>query len=432
MDPSKAYLTVFNSTPHERKLAVLLGVPLNGCDPLLAHLGTKSGSRKVFREAGVPLPEGFEDLHTPHDVESALEELRARLPRFLELASESDRWLVDAVGAGDLRRLHCPFGGEPVLKGTVDEFVSRFSACGVSAGSFQNCYAMAENTFAMTSTREGPIRFLGVDQELFRKEHRVRPSAEGRPVASAGVPLANGFLSKEMFFAETFQVQWLGPWYWIMPVAATLAGIFTVAYSTRFVHDVFFGPAPQGLPKTPHEPPRWMKVPVEILVGLCLLVGLTPAITVDPLLRAAAGAVLQGPLPDYSLKLWHGFNLPLLMSAIAVGGGAALYFGLSSGGRLHRYLPGAFSGKGVFTGGVDRLFAVTVGTGIGGGVVINGRLHAGPEDLAGEIGIFQQRCRTERGEQPGNGCERVRDELQAGLPGMADAGRGCLGRRIMA
>jgi multicomponent K+:H+ antiporter subunit A len=121
--------------------------------------------------------------------------------------------------------------------------------------------------------------------------------------AMAGVPLLNGFLSKEMFFAETFQVQWLGPWYWLLPVAATLAGIFTVAYSTRFVHDVFFGPAPQGLPKTPHEPPRWMKVPVEILVGLCLLVGLTPAITVDPLLRAAAGAVLQAPLPEFSLAL---------------------------------------------------------------------------------------------------------------------------------
>ena len=80
IDPQKAYLTVFNSTPYERKLAVLLGVPLNGCDPRLAHLGTKSGSRKVFREAGVGLPEGFEDLHTPHDVESALEELRSRRP----------------------------------------------------------------------------------------------------------------------------------------------------------------------------------------------------------------------------------------------------------------------------------------------------------------------------------------------------------------
>jgi len=80
MDRSKAYLTVFNSTPHERKLAVLLGLPLNGCDPRLAHLGTKSGSRKVFREAGVPLPEGFEDLHAPSDVLGALRELRARRP----------------------------------------------------------------------------------------------------------------------------------------------------------------------------------------------------------------------------------------------------------------------------------------------------------------------------------------------------------------
>jgi hypothetical protein len=80
VDPQKAYLTVFNSTPHERKLAVLLGVPLNGCDPCLAHLGTKSGSRKVFREAGVDLPDGFEDLRAVDDVECALEELRGRRP----------------------------------------------------------------------------------------------------------------------------------------------------------------------------------------------------------------------------------------------------------------------------------------------------------------------------------------------------------------
>jgi hypothetical protein len=80
VDPQKAYLTVFNSTPHERRLAVLLGIPLNGCDPQLASLGTKSGSRKVFREAGVALPEGSEDLHTLHEIEEALAELRARRP----------------------------------------------------------------------------------------------------------------------------------------------------------------------------------------------------------------------------------------------------------------------------------------------------------------------------------------------------------------
>jgi hypothetical protein len=81
VDTGRAYLTVFNSTPLERRLAVLLGIPLNGVDPNLIHLGTKSGSRKVFLEAGVPVPDGVEDLRTEHDVESALVELRERRPR---------------------------------------------------------------------------------------------------------------------------------------------------------------------------------------------------------------------------------------------------------------------------------------------------------------------------------------------------------------
>jgi PGM1 C-terminal domain len=79
-DPSTAYLTVFNSTPLERRLAVLLGIPLNGVDPNLSHLGTKSGSRKIFRQAGVDLPLGMEDLRTEHEVEGALCELRQARP----------------------------------------------------------------------------------------------------------------------------------------------------------------------------------------------------------------------------------------------------------------------------------------------------------------------------------------------------------------
>ena len=80
-DTARAYLTVFNSTVLERKLAVLLDIPLNGVDPNLIHLGTKSGSRKVFREAGVELPLGFEDMRTEHDVENAIVELKGRRPR---------------------------------------------------------------------------------------------------------------------------------------------------------------------------------------------------------------------------------------------------------------------------------------------------------------------------------------------------------------
>jgi hypothetical protein len=79
-DPSQAYLTVFNSTPLERKLAVLLGIPLNGLDPKLQYLGTKSGSRKIFREAGIEIATGSEDVKTEADVVEALFELRRRKP----------------------------------------------------------------------------------------------------------------------------------------------------------------------------------------------------------------------------------------------------------------------------------------------------------------------------------------------------------------
>ena len=80
VDTKWSYLTVFNSTPLERKLAVLLGIPLNGVDPNLIHLGTKSGSRKVFKEAGVEYPAGSEDLRSEHDVEQALEALKEQRP----------------------------------------------------------------------------------------------------------------------------------------------------------------------------------------------------------------------------------------------------------------------------------------------------------------------------------------------------------------
>ncbi len=79
-DRTRAYLTVFNSTPLERKLSVLLGIPLNGVDPELNHLGTKSGSRKLFRRAGVALPQGMEDLRTEGDVVESLTELRHMRP----------------------------------------------------------------------------------------------------------------------------------------------------------------------------------------------------------------------------------------------------------------------------------------------------------------------------------------------------------------
>ena len=79
-DPSRAYMTVFNATELERRLSVLLDIPLNGVDPSLRPLGTKSGSRKIFREAGVPHPVGREDVRSRDDVVNALEAVRRERP----------------------------------------------------------------------------------------------------------------------------------------------------------------------------------------------------------------------------------------------------------------------------------------------------------------------------------------------------------------
>ncbi|MCW5666836.1 MAG: monovalent cation/H+ antiporter subunit A [Piscinibacter sp.] len=143
--------------------------------------------------------------------------------------------------------------------------------------------------------------------------------------AMAGVPLLNGFLSKEMFFAETVFVTAHPSVEILLPAAATLAGVFAVVYSLRFGHDVFFGPTSGDCPRQPHEPVHWMRVPVELLVLACVVVGTLPAWSIGPMLATAATPVVGGRLPDYSLALWHGFNEPLVMSLVASAGGVLVY-----------------------------------------------------------------------------------------------------------
>lgn len=143
--------------------------------------------------------------------------------------------------------------------------------------------------------------------------------------AMAGVPLLNGFLSKEMFFAEAVEKHmesWLD---WIAPYVATLASLFSVTYSIRFIHGVFLGPKPVNLPKTPHEPPYFMRLPIEFLVFICLAVGIFPNLTIGPILDNAVVSVLGAMTISYSLVVWHGFTTPLMMSLVALLGGGLLY-----------------------------------------------------------------------------------------------------------
>lgn len=181
----------------------------------------------------------------------------------------------------------------------------------------------------------------------------------------AGVPLTNGFLSKEMFFTELL-ANLSGPVMLISALVATLAGIFAVAYSIRLVHGVFFdGPIGKDVPnKDAHEPPFGMRAPATLLAILCILVGILPALLVEHIVNSTTRASTQ--LLNFEgahLAIWHGFNVPLLMSAIALLGGIIFYFSLAKGGKIREidldpHL-GQFQGKLLFESFLKHLLQVS-------------------------------------------------------------------------
>ena len=198
---------------------------------------------------------------------------------------------------------------------------------------------------------------------LIRAMPRTGVLAMVASAAMAGVPLLNGFLSKEMFFAETVFMDSHPSVEVALPVIATLAAIFAVVYSLRFGYDVFFGPAATDLPRVPEEVPRWMRVPIAVLVLGCLVVGIVPALSIGWALDTAARPVVGGALPAYSLALWHGVNLPLAMSAVAIALGIAMYLWLrrqhKRGLLLKAPLLARFEGRRLFE---SALIAATRGS----------------------------------------------------------------------
>ncbi|WP_333664362.1 monovalent cation/H+ antiporter subunit A [Acinetobacter guillouiae] len=181
----------------------------------------------------------------------------------------------------------------------------------------------------------------------------------------AGVPLTNGFISKEMFFTELL-ANLSGGYVVLAAIVATLAGLFAVAYSVRLVHGVFFdGDVGPNVPnKNAHEPPIGMRVPAIILATLCILVGIIPALLVENIVNAGTRASTQiASFEGVRLAIWHGFNLPLLMSAIALIGGVIFYFALAKGGRIREidldpHL-GRFQGKLLFEDFLKNLLLIS-------------------------------------------------------------------------
>ena len=146
-DPLSAHMTCFNSTNLERTLAVRLGIPLYACDPDLVSLGSKSNSRKIFRSAGLCLPDGLENLRDEGDIVNALVNLKRRNPSLkralvklnegfsgegnavfdyeIEDAKCSESHLIKRIGRELPNRIRFVAAGQ-----TWDEYIGKFREMG--------------------------------------------------------------------------------------------------------------------------------------------------------------------------------------------------------------------------------------------------------------------------------------------------------------
>ncbi|HET7292793.1 MAG TPA: peptide ligase PGM1-related protein [Vicinamibacteria bacterium] len=144
-DPARAYMTVLRSTALERRLAIALDIPMNAADPGMDALCTKSGARRVLREADVPVPLGREDLRSEEELLDALAWLARERPGLERAVLKLDTsvWerghalveLPKRAGIRPLRgALRHPTFSTP---GTSSrEYLSRFAATGGVAEEF--------------------------------------------------------------------------------------------------------------------------------------------------------------------------------------------------------------------------------------------------------------------------------------------------------
>lgn len=72
--PNKSYMVCYNSTDLEQKLSLMLGIPLLAASPEVLKWGSKSGSRRIFAESGIPHPDGS---YTVRNSEDLVQELYA-------------------------------------------------------------------------------------------------------------------------------------------------------------------------------------------------------------------------------------------------------------------------------------------------------------------------------------------------------------------
>ncbi|SHN26155.1 multicomponent Na+:H+ antiporter subunit A [Cyclobacterium lianum] len=140
-------------------------------------------------------------------------------------------------------------------------------------------------------------------------------------ISNAGIPPSFGFVGKDLIYDATLG---MGDLAWILTTLAVITNIALLFAGFLAGIKPFFGKLPERFAKL-HLPGPAMYIPPLILGVLCMFFGLLPFLLESSLIQPVVSSFTE-TLPDIHLKLWHGFNLILLLSAVTIGAGTALYF----------------------------------------------------------------------------------------------------------
>jgi multicomponent Na+:H+ antiporter subunit A len=140
-------------------------------------------------------------------------------------------------------------------------------------------------------------------------------------LSMAGIPPFFGFIGKEIIYEAALEYETT---FAILVVIAVLANVAVVAAAGVVALKPFLGEMSEAAKRVHKEPlALWIGPIVLAVIGLSL--GILPGVVDEGFIAPAAMTVLGAPEIDFYLALWHGINLPLILSAITVALGVGMY-----------------------------------------------------------------------------------------------------------
>ncbi|NJO36597.1 MAG: DUF4040 domain-containing protein [Rhizobiales bacterium] len=138
----------------------------------------------------------------------------------------------------------------------------------------------------------------------------------------AGFPPFLGFIGKELKYEGALAI---AEEPFLIASTAIAANAMMVAVALMIVIRVFAGRQKHDAAVIPHEASPLMWLGPLLLAAAGLIAGLFPELIAETLIEPAVTGILQRPT-TIELSLWHGINVPLLLSALTLAIGLVLFW----------------------------------------------------------------------------------------------------------